>query len=423
MAFKLPNYEDLTPEQTQIVSLPSNQNFVIQGGPGTGKTVMAIYRAGMMPKNARVLVLVYNRPLCDFIKTSMDKEYYGQVEVNTISSWLGKFFGGTLHEAVPMNSPTPFDCDWEAIKERLTEIGNAAKAKSKAYYHHIIVDESQDCHPALLCGLAAISQNITCFIDPNQKVVAGKNTGLEETLSALCQLAPVSLTRNFRNTKPIRDASVLFWTGKPGEPPPAEAEFDGNKPRMIQCAIRPSKKYPYDLDDQMKKMTAVILNNLQKEIGVLVNANSLNQTKESLKKSLGDAVSVQMYKTKTDEKIDFNVSGVKILSHGTMKGLEFDLLLIPGLDYANKAEMKKALDSEEDDAVPVARAICKNRLYVGFSRPLQELCIFYFNDIASMPKWQRPIVKPIFDHPELFDWEKNASSATVGAQTLLDFLD
>lgn len=407
MAFKLPNDQDLTEEQMTIVSLPTNKNFVIQGGPGTGKTVMAIHRAGMMPKNAKVLVLVYNRPLCDFIQTGIDEEYYGNVEVNTISSWLSKFFGGTLHEAVPMKSPAAFDYDWDEIQDRLTTIGNAAKSKSKAYYHHIIVDESQDCHPALLRGLAAISQNITCFIDPNQKISATSNTGLAETLAALCELAPVSLTRNFRNTKQIRDASVLFWSGKPGEPEPAEAEFDGSKPRMIQCATNSDG---FDFDDQTSKMAAVILNNLQKEIGVLVNANALRTTKKELQKALGDAIPIQMHKAQTDEVIDFGVSGVKILSHGTMKGLEFDLLLIPGLDYANKS------DRDLPD-------VCRNRLYVGFSRPLQELCIFYFNDIASMPRWQRSIVKPIFDHPELFDWENSASSSTPGGQGLLDFLD
>lgn len=77
MAFKLPNQADLTIEQTEIINLPTNKNFVIQGGPGTGKTVMAIYRAGQMPRNARVLVLVYNRPLCEFIKTGIKDSDFG----------------------------------------------------------------------------------------------------------------------------------------------------------------------------------------------------------------------------------------------------------------------------------------------------------------------------------------------------------
>lgn len=46
MGFKLPNGGDLSEEQLDIINLPTTKDWVIKGAPGTGKTVMAIYRAG-----------------------------------------------------------------------------------------------------------------------------------------------------------------------------------------------------------------------------------------------------------------------------------------------------------------------------------------------------------------------------------------
>lgn len=50
MAFRLPNGSDLSFEQTDIINLPITKNWVIKGDPGTGKTVMAIYRAAQVAR-------------------------------------------------------------------------------------------------------------------------------------------------------------------------------------------------------------------------------------------------------------------------------------------------------------------------------------------------------------------------------------
>ena len=144
------------------------------------------------------------------------------------------------------------------------------------------------------------------------------------------------------------------------------------------------------------------MNKLDKEIGVLVNPNALNRTKDDLTQALGDAIPVQMYRTMAADDIDFSVSGVKILSHGTMKGLEFDILLLPGLDYANHSIVNQIAKGQITYAE--AHEICRNRLYVAMSRPLSELYIFYFRTGAAMTEWQRPIVAPIFENRDLFDW-------------------
>lgn len=70
MGFRLPNGSDLSEEQLDIINLPTTKDWLIKGAPGTGKTVMAIYRAGQasqVSKGKPVLMLVYNNPLMRYL--------------------------------------------------------------------------------------------------------------------------------------------------------------------------------------------------------------------------------------------------------------------------------------------------------------------------------------------------------------------
>ena len=43
-----PQYEDFTDEQTKVWALPPEGNYLITGAPGTGKTVMSVWRLKKM---------------------------------------------------------------------------------------------------------------------------------------------------------------------------------------------------------------------------------------------------------------------------------------------------------------------------------------------------------------------------------------
>ena len=61
MAFIFPRYSELTDSQRTIINLPLHKNHVVTGAPGTGKSVIAIYRASdMCNAGFDVLMLVYN---------------------------------------------------------------------------------------------------------------------------------------------------------------------------------------------------------------------------------------------------------------------------------------------------------------------------------------------------------------------------
>lgn len=368
MGFKLPNGSDLSEEQLDIINLPTTKDWVIKGAPGTGKTVMAIYRAGQASqasKNKPVLMLVYNNPLMRFLSTAVQGNYYKNVEVLTYHQWLSDIYREYGLGWVPK---VDGEHNWDVIASELAGIGKK--------YAHVIIDEAQDFPVELLKILKKLSNHMTCFIDPNQAIEIGK-TNTYEAIKTLCVEAPYKLTRNFRNAKPIRDLSVLYC--RDGEPAPSV--MPGRKPVIIRCTQG-------NFDDVNRKMAAIIGRNKEKNIGIIVNAKSLNRTFASLSDLLTNDVLIQMHKTKTEHSIDFNKPGVKIVSYGTMKGLEFDIVLLPLFD---KIEMK---DGGVVDA---------NRVYVAVSRPINELYLFYWSEKPSAGKINT--IAPLAAHRDMLEWK------------------
>ena len=368
MGFKLPNGSDLSEEQLDIINLPTTKDWVIKGAPGTGKTVMAIYRAGQASqasKGKQVLMLVYNNPLKGFLSTAVQGNYYKDVKVFTYHRWVSEIYGEYHLGDIPKDENGH---DWQKVASDLSGIGEK--------YAHVIIDEAQDFPIELLKLLKNLSEHMTCFIDPNQAIEIGK-TDTCAAIKTLCVESPYKLTRNFRNTKPIRDLSALYC--KDGEPAPSN--IPGKKPVIIKCVSG-------NFDDLNKKMVVLIKRNKEKNIGIIVNPKALNRTFESLSELLPSDVTVQMHKPKTQNKIDFNKSGVKILSYGTMKGLEFDIVMLPMFD---KIEMK---DGGIVDA---------NRAYVAVSRPINELYLFYWSEKPSSGKINT--MTPLTSHRDMLEWK------------------
>lgn len=365
MGFKLPNGRDLSVEQLDIINLPPTSDWLISGAPGTGKTVMAIYRAGQvgqMYKDRSVLMLVYNRPLREYLASAVQGNYYRNVLIQTYHQWLYDLYHERKWGSVPKIGDK---LDWTAITRQVSKLGKR--------YSHIIVDEAQDFPVELLQILRHVAEHMTCFIDPNQAIEPGK-TGTYDALRTMCTEAPYTLTRNFRNTQPIRDLSALYC--KDGEPAPTD--MPGRKPVMI--------KFGGDYNKQNALMANIINRNKEKNVGIIVHHKALKRTFEAMDAILDD-VSVQMYKSNTNYDIDFDQTGVKILSYGTMKGLEFDIVLLPLFDK---------LPLTEDKTVNM------NRVYVAITRACEELYMFYWKESPTADKVDT--MSPITANRDLVDW-------------------
>lgn len=352
MAFKLPKYSDLTDEQRVIVNLPLDKNHLVTGAPGTGKSVIAIYRASDMSNAGNdVLMLVYNRPLMLYIESavgSLDID----ADVNTWQSWISEFYRDEVGCSYPQTDG-PFTYDWPVIKKAFSKLGKK--------YDQIIVDEAQDVPLELIESLVLISKGVTCFMDPKQSI-KDNYTDFDEVADVLGVRQAYSLWANFRNPKGIYDFAKIFN-------PEADADTvnnDDTKPSMIKCS-----GFGHDNSSQLtRKMVQVLKRNYGLNfIGVFVNNNRLNRTYEELSNELDD-MDVYMYKTGSKEhmELDFDEPGVYVLSYATMKGLEFDAVLIP-----TPENVRTTGDDKVDN----------NILYVAATRASNKLYGFYIREYGS----------------------------------------
>lgn len=364
--FQLPSWGSLSSEQESIINMPTSRDYVVQGSPGTGKTVMALYRAARISQrdNCDVTILVYNRPLMMYVETATkSNSQFARVKVNTWHSWLNEFFKSHFHISTP--TVEPFVPDWSEVKSYCQKVPNIVP--------HIIIDEGQDFPIELIECLKIVAKNITCFIDPNQAIEEGK-TEVVDVLKSLFVECPKSLTINYRNRKPIADLSKLYWNqrGVFAEPNSDDIGMGGTgKPHVIQCK---------DFDELNELMCRIIKDNRGKNIGILTNNKWLNRVFTNLDDELDEepGIDLQVYKAKArSNEIDFTKKGVKVMSFGTMKGLEFDLVIIVCFDM-----MLGTGDPNAD----------MNRAYVAITRACQDLRITYFK-LTSKPKWAQVMKK------------------------------
>ena len=376
MAFKLPKYKQLTDDQRKIVNLPLTSNHLIIGGPGTGKTVIAIYRASDMAQaGKRVLFLVYNRPLMLYISSAVEKLGIA-ADINTWQAWLPSFY----REHWGRKHPQPngqFSYDWEQIYKDFQALGKK--------YDVIILDEAQDLPHELIKALTFITETISCFMDVNQTVTKTWST-YQDVAEILDVNTQYPLKQNYRNTKEIFAFAKLY------NPNACEGAQNrsGDKPKMIYTS-------DYGEEDP-SQLTSKMVQYIKRysyfsSIGVFTTSQAQAVTYQSLKKHEEEmGIEVFMYKS-TDAAhrgVDFEKKGVFVLTYNCIKGLEFDAVIIPRCEAISKPK-------DEDDW------ISNNKFYVAISRAAEAVFCFYFQKTTMRQKID--VFSPLKGHEEIVDWE------------------
>ena len=204
---RLPSYQDLSKEQDRINNLSLDGSYLVTGPPGTGKTVMALYRASMLQSKRRPVKLLMHGRLLKQYTSSAISELLIDGSVSTYDRWLSDFFWKHHHRSVPSNGP--WDPDWGEVM-RLVNSSPPPPLECP----DLIVDEGQDLPKEFYVLARLVSKNLTVFADENQR--------LRETNSTLDEIRAYGsfgdneihvLTRNYRNTREIATLATNFYTG------------------------------------------------------------------------------------------------------------------------------------------------------------------------------------------------------------------
>lgn len=359
---RLPDFNELSAEQDDILDLPLDSSVIVTGPPGTGKTIIAIWRAYMLHKTGRsTLLLMFGKLLSGYTRAAVNQSGIDGI-VSTYHSWFPAFFREAYGQAPPKIDQWRYD--WQKCKEIL--ISNPPPPKMK---RHIIVDEGQDMPPDFYLVLRLISDSMTILADENQRITTDQST-IRDIKVATGIREVRNLTVNFRNTRQIAEVSAHFFTGLPtGRPALPPLERAGERPAL--SAFK-------NLNDSINRIVTYERNFRDRTIGVLVPyAAQVKSFHNRLSGKTANPVQVYLsgYGAKKLPAVDFADPGVKVVSWASAKGLEFDSVILPELQaYRGDAGLDQF----------------KMQMYVLTSRARQDLFLHYSGEgepamLSSMP--------------------------------------
>ncbi len=143
--FLLPGIQELSKEQEDARALPKQGLHLIIGGPGTGKSVLALLRSRRHHVDKdHYLFLVYNHLLHQVSRHLMNDTLTSR----TWQSWFYDFFNECTKQAIPLLPPNQENnwqnIDWENVLKIITTVDSIKKQDSLPF---LIIDEGQDMPP------------------------------------------------------------------------------------------------------------------------------------------------------------------------------------------------------------------------------------------------------------------------------------
>jgi DNA helicase IV len=387
---KFPKFTELDKEQRSIYNgAPSSESILVMGPPGTGKTVMAFFRAATLQKMhekdasaaTRPLVIMFNKTLKNYT-SQRDGGIADGVACQTMNQWAY----GWYRQAVRVEPPplpganSKYLYDWHAMLSPL--LAAAVDRPAKVTWGHLIVDEGQDFPPTMYQTLSMVagavnepdgSPALTVFADDNQRINGTSNSTLEqiEQAMSLRKDRVYRLNKNYRNSKQIAEFARHYYVGLNSGMPEIPERVGRSLPRVTLAS---------SLEVVRRRIATFAGNNAGTDIGVLCPRESeRKKVFNSLRHRLSDSgIVVQTYsnadqKNHPAESLVFDKGGsVTVLNFQSAKGLEFDAVFIidPLVAGSGAADVQS-----------------KMQLYVMASRARDYLELLVMNPPADMASY------------------------------------
>lgn len=234
--------EQLDDAQVELIEeLDLNENFVVLGPPGSGKTNVLLRRAQFARNQGmpNVLVITYTRTLTEFLRTgcfnAQGQEIFPTGLITTMESWLRGLF--RQHSA---DIPAAQDHN---DRRRLLAVGalDIVKSTKMPKYDALFVDEAQDLLPEEVELLSAWATTIFCVGDDRQKIYTET-----DGLNAIRQLQPApherALRFHYRLTPEICEMADRILSAASGQSLASTCHYDGPKPGRISVHALPDRQ-------------------------------------------------------------------------------------------------------------------------------------------------------------------------------------
>ena len=334
--FKLPGIQDLNKDQDEALALPLEGQHLIVGGPGTGKSVVALLRARRLADNNRTYrTLVYNRLL-----DRSNRHLFGSDQTFNASTWMlwfheiYKHFFGDVPRPAHEKPEDSYAIDWEAVEQQVQSLDNIEDQSGK----FLVIDEGQDMPPAFYRTLTHLGfENFYVAADQNQQIHPDKCSSRQDIENTLA-IEPddtLELKTNYRNTRHVALLARHFYPADPASPRP-------DLPDLKPAAATP-ELWTYDRTNTAT--LAVIADNIlrlsdrnpRKLIGIITPDNKVRE------KFMGALLNanpkldngkppIRTYVSGQRKLPDFGQGGLMVINAQSCKGLEFDTAILADVD-------------------------------------------------------------------------------------------
>ncbi len=364
-------------QQEQLARSLGEGHRVIHGAAGSGKTMILGYRCEQLAKVSPkpILVLCYNKSLAGRLRQVLDEKGLGEkVSVRNFHAWCSDML-----TAYQVDKPSPRMPVGQKMEQMIqfTIDGVDRGQIPRAQYSAVLIDEGHDFAPEwfkLIVQMVDPATNaLLVLYDDAQSIYRGKGkkTGLDFSFASVgiqAQGRTTILKLNYRNTLEVLSVARAFATellagrdaGEDGVPiiVPESAGRRGAFPELIHC-----EGHWQEWDCLVTRIRDEQANGrLLNDMAIIYRNSSQAEAAERALTQAGIA-----YASGTSSKGRGELYGsedsVKIVSMHSSKGLEFGLVLIPGL-----GEMPKKGEAEADEA---------RLLYVAMTRAIDRLVMTY----------------------------------------------
>lgn len=332
--------DELTPEQLRAIELSPNENRVVFGAPGSGKTQVLLYRARYLMDTWKVApdrfrIFVFTNVLKHYIRSALHLLDLPEDCVMGFDKWCVDYYRSNIQGQLPWDQEQRSP-DFPKIRLRVLEkLGVNRPSTTSRFlrklwhnpshspiYDFALVDEGQDLDGTSFEILRAIGRHITVCIDHKQQIYEHGSTKQDILAKLGLNQVNMSLLEAFRCCPFIVKLSArLIEDAK-------EREAYLNQSRTFQTEREAPLLYlASDFEDEKRRLIEILrVRSLNQNESVAILLPKNNQVY-----GLAKGISEAGIDVETPKNLDFTNNIPKIMTYFGAKGLTFDTVLLPRL--------------------------------------------------------------------------------------------